>query len=147
MLNEQNNKLRKFIMVTSIVIFILSLPVKYECTQFTCDKGWGALVFGWMGILTGDFKYVVWYANPLLFLSWLFSQEKRTSLLLSLIAFLLAIMFMGFDTILGIDGEVYYIRSLGIGYWLWLSAIAVMLIYNGVLWYKGRNSSSRDNEH
>lgn len=79
------------------------------------------LLLGWMGILGGSWESLLWWANPLYFLSlyWLAKNNLKAGVT-STSAFLMALLFSVLPTILVSEsGARAKVTSLEMGYWLW----------------------------
>lgn len=90
---------------------------------------WLVLV-GWIGMLMGGGAALVWFTNPLLFLSWglSFSNHKIAKWLSTFTA-LLAASFLLFDEIITSEAPTYSsISHYGAGYWLWLASCVLFAI-------------------
>ncbi len=114
----------------SIILFFICLTQK----AYFLSGGHGAvdsifaLIFGILGVLEGIFA---WYANPILFLSYLFFYIKsyNWSIFLGFIAFLLMASFFLNKTILVADSAARVsIIGYGLGFWLWLGSSFASII-------------------
>ena len=134
----------RYFFIASIVLFAISLTQSTFCTR-ECGylPGIWVLLIGWLGL--GDGAAISWLANPLLFWSWIafmFKDSKNyfiiLSLILSILAFLASVSFLGFDKIVDNEGGVAVpILHRHIGYWLWLTSTAAMVVGNGIrVWSK-----------
>lgn len=86
------------------------------------------LVIGAFGLLDGIFA---WYANPVLFLSYLFFYIKRFnwSILLGFLALLLMASFFLSKTMIVSDGGTRApIIAYGLGFWLWMASAVVAIV-------------------
>jgi hypothetical protein len=114
----------------SIILFLICLTQKayFLSGNYGAVDSIHALIFGIVGILEGIFA---WYANPILFLSYLFFYIKRYnwSIILGLISLLLMASFFLTKTILVDDSAARVpIIGYGLGFWLWLgSSIASIM--------------------
>ena len=114
---------------TSIVLFAASLKMPAFLFQsHEPVKGFTLLVFGWLGIMTGDF--LPWLANPayalaltLIFLSW-----YRSALVVSGIALILALLSLLTREWMFDEGGGTFIVGHGLGFYLWLTAILLLLL-------------------
>lgn len=130
------NKINTVILSSSILIYIISLSQNCFCTSH-CANSFLALIFGFFGIATGGLGNLCWIANPLLFMSWVvFYKDLKSSFIFSLFASLLSFLFL-FATEVAVDeaGSPRKIQSLEIGYWLWLSSIFIIAIWNCIRYY------------
>jgi hypothetical protein len=121
---------RKSWLVLSVVLFAASLLGNTFCIQGVCKglPGWTVLTFGLLGFfLVPELPgYVSWFANPVLFCSWitLLIGFRIVSLCLTLSAVTLAAMPLFMRTIvIDASGNHRPITGVGLGYWLWLASI------------------------
>ena len=118
---------KRYILIFSSIIFILSLISNTYCTGNCQDTSYGflLLLIGWMGIFMGG-AGLCWLANPLLIVSWLVYKNDKSSVILSGIALFIAGSFMFFDEII-IDEAGHYgkINKYLLGYYLWLFSIFI----------------------
>ncbi|HTD98059.1 MAG TPA: hypothetical protein VK668_02190 [Mucilaginibacter sp.] len=121
-------------MTSSIVLFAASLTQNVFVVAGTNEgPGCITLLFGWMGLLVLNGPAFCWIANPLLFFAWWYFIRGKTSLslILSSGATILAACFLLFDTIIVDEGGgSREITGYCVGYWLWLSAITIMMVGN-----------------
>ena len=97
------------------------------------SPGWGLLLFGWMGLLSGT---LAWLANPLLFVSWVFlaMSKFRLAFYVALGAFLFAMSFLlNSEVISSTRPDYSKIVGYGIGYWLWIASALIVTVGAGVL--------------
>lgn len=124
----EDKQLKKTILVSSIVLFLLSLTQKCYCTTSQC--GDSALVFllGWASLASGGAGFS-WIANPLLFVAWFTLRKNlKASMFVSVVAALLCLSFLLFDSIADNGGEQKHrIISYKPGYWLWAASSISML--------------------
>ena|SRR3970282_1467810 len=122
--------LRKTILFSSIVIFIISLTQECFCTFKGCADSIIVLVFGFFGILSGGVG-LSWFANPLIIASWILIKNNKISTILSIIAFVLSFSFLFFKEIMTDEsGNLREILGYKLGYWLWLLSIFITLLGN-----------------
>ena len=125
--------LRKTILLTSIIIFIISLTQECFCTSKGCGDSIIVFVFGVFGILSGGVG-LSWYANPLIIASWVSIKNNKISTILSIIALVLSISFLFFEEIMTDEsGHLRKIVSYKSGYWLWLLSIVITLLGNLII--------------
>jgi hypothetical protein len=105
--------------------------------------GWAAMLFGAVGSLSvlGYLSMAAWWANPALLIAWiaLFFGARHYAVLWSAVSLVLGLSFLLFHLLpifrilpgggMAPDGEV---TGVGLGYWLWLTSIAVCLL--SALW-------------
>jgi hypothetical protein len=132
------------VLVISCVLFIVSLTQPAFYTSAQEPDGWanslGLVVFGWSGALGGD-AGLAWFANPLIFLSWifLFGKTKR-SVTTSFFAVLFAGSFLLFkDVLTGEDGTYSIITQRKAGYWLWFLSIVVFALGSTFIYLKEKS--------
>lgn len=117
----------KLLVIIGLVCFSLSL---YFVGLFTSgDDLYGVwiLLIGWMGVIVFQLS---WFANPLILLALLLMSTKpRVSLVLSVIAFLLASQtFLFFEIPTGFNQERIFIKELGLGFYLWYAASGIFVV-------------------
>ncbi len=117
----------KLLIIVGLICFSLSL---YQVALFTSgDDLYGVwiLLIGWIGLVIFQLS---WLANPLNLLALLLlSTKPKLSLLLTLIAFLLASQTFYFAEIpVGLNQEKIYIKELGLGFYLWYIANGLFVI-------------------
>jgi hypothetical protein len=96
---------------------------------FNAHSGFEVLLTGWMG--AGNSQDAAWFANPLLWASWIFlgTQSKIPSMVCSVAALLLGISFDFQDSIIGASGgNKEIIGSRGWGYFIWLTSMVIPFI-------------------
>jgi hypothetical protein len=130
----EDEKLKTYILYSSIILFLLSLTQKCYCTTTNCSDSIMVLILGWAA-LSSSAAGMAWFANPLLFASWFFLKRNlKTAMFLSVFSFLLSLSFLMFDSILDNEGGIpHEIISYRLGYWLWLGSHLVMLLGTFVL--------------
>ena len=140
--NTQKTYKNRIVLLISIIIYIISLTQKSYCSSFGFCENLGiySLLFGWLGVFMLHIPAFPWLANPILFMVWfLYKKHPNTSLILSLIAFLLMLSFLLVDEIInneaGTKSEVVFYCA---GYWLWLFSSFILLIGNFINWKKNK---------
>ncbi|PTQ98049.1 hypothetical protein C8P68_103208 [Mucilaginibacter yixingensis] len=132
----QPKLIKKLTLLVSITVFVVSLAL--PCFQ-TESSGWTngitVFLFGAFGFIMICKAYISWFANPVLLWSWyMLRKDQGKALTLSLIAPVLAITFLFCDEIFANEGgSTTPITAVGIGYWLWLGSMMVMLVGNILL--------------
>lgn len=120
----------------SIILFLLSLflPAFTYQTSSHID-GLMALtmsllpaIFGILGTIQGHtdfFGTISWFANPILFSSWifLFRKSRNRALFTSVLAFVLSLLFLTTHTIPVPDNNNMENISVSYGYFMWLASI------------------------
>jgi hypothetical protein len=132
---------KKIVLLLSIGLFIASLTQQAYCTSNLCRGGFDALFSGFFGFLSGDGAAVVWIANPILILSWIFFKRRpKLMLALSLAATLISLSFLLFKTVLDNEaGHLNPITQRSLGYWLWVLSSASMFVGNLIFHLIDRN--------
>jgi hypothetical protein len=142
-LNENN--LRITTLCISIWLYIGSLfsDCFYDTPGGMINKdgvhtGLELLMVGWVQMIFHGGAGFVWLANPMLFAAWKIISNKKASLILSSISFLVSLSFLFLNTIAnghsfedGNDKTQYVdveITGYGVGYWLWLLSSAIVCI-------------------
>jgi hypothetical protein len=125
---------KKVVLICSIVLFISSLTQSFIAINGSKEgPGIAALIFGWLGIVILNPPALCWLANPILFVAWVYFKKGKSSLslVLSLGATILSASFLLSNSII-IDegGGSRPITAYEAGYWLWLSAMAIMMLGN-----------------
>ncbi|MGZ3923432.1 MAG: hypothetical protein ACXVBJ_06650 [Flavisolibacter sp.] len=120
---EEKSKLKTLVLIVGIGLFIFSLFNICFCTDNGCRTSIEAFLIGWLAMLAGG-AAIAWLANPLLIIAWvLLTKNKKSAWLFSLTALLFSISFLKFQTIIENEaGDYNPIKTIGLGYWLWLSS-------------------------
>lgn len=166
MLNSKRSAkvLQLLTLTCSVLLFLFSLPQLGFCSNAGCGTSIFVMLTGWLGvmleigtlvnwlagILNGEFAVFesslgatfTWLANPLLFICWLtYYKRPRLSFFCSLLAFLFAAAFLGFNKVIVNEaGHYSLIVSYRLGYWLWLTSILVMAVVNSLLTYQRKRA-------
>jgi hypothetical protein len=137
---EEDKKLEKIILGVSLVLFLTSLTQKCYCTTSSCGDSIMVLFLGWFSALTGG-AGITWLANPLLVAAWLSLKKRlKISMFLSVLATLVALMFMLFTSITDNEGGIsHQIIAYKPGYWLWVASCSTMLAGTFVLQLRFNN--------
>ena len=135
---------KKTVLFVSIALFVASLTQQAYCTSSLCRSGLDALISGFFGFWSGEGATIIWIANPILFLSWIFFRRKsKIVLFLSLAAMLISLSFLLFKTVL--DNEAGHLNPIierSLGYWLWIASSVSMFTGNMVLYLLNRNKTN-----
>jgi len=117
----------RLLVIAGLVCYSLSLYLVGLYTSGDDLYGIWILLIGWMGIVVFQLS---WFANPLNLLALLIMSSKpRVSLLLTILAFLLASQTFLFTEIpTGFNQERIYIKELGIGFYLWYVANGIFVV-------------------
>lgn len=131
---QEDKKLKKYILLISITLFVLSLTQKCYCTTTQCGDSIMVFLLGWAAAFSGG-AGIAWIANPLLFASWfLLKKNLKTAMFLAVFAALLSLSFLLFDGIVDNEGgQPHQIISYKAGYWLWTGSSICMLVGTFVL--------------
>ena len=134
---QEDKKLRKLFLVSSIILFLLSLTQKSYCTTSTCGDSIMVFLLGWAAVMSGG-AGLSWLANPLLFASWITLRKNlKTSMFASVFATLLSLSFLLVDSVPDNEaGQKHQIISYKPGYWLWATSSICMLAGTFVLMLK-----------
>lgn len=124
----------KIYVIVSLAIFTVSLTQTAISSSEFEDKtlsGIATLVMGGLSVLGGGIlEWLIWLANPLYFFSlYLFLKSKNKAKMYSLLSTTIALSFVTWNKILVSEsGKLGNIDSLGLGYWLWVSSLAILTI-------------------
>jgi hypothetical protein len=128
-IEEEKSKLKTFVLIIGVGLFILSLFNTCFCTDNGCRTSIEALLIGWLAMLTGGAS-LTWIANPLIITSWiLIAKNKKIAWLFGLLATLTSISFLRFHTVIENEaGHYNAITKIGLGYWFWFSSCVTTFI-------------------
>lgn len=134
---SEDIKLRKYMMVFSVLLFLLSLTQKSYCTTTNCSDSIMVFLLGWAAIFSTG-AGLCWFANPLLLAAWIMVKKNvKMAMFLSTSSFLLALFFLVFDHIVDNEGGITHpIISYNAGYWLWVCSHLVMVACTFILMYR-----------
>ena len=139
-MDKKINKIKTYILLISLTVFIVSLTqTALTYNDFDGQKTHSSLSLLFMGGLAilggGLLEWFIWLANPLYVLALIFFyKSKKTSIVVSIIATILAISFTTWNEILAAEnGRTATIESLNLGYWLWVLSLALLSI--GTIYY------------
>ena len=124
----------KISFVASIVCYVISLclPAFYDATPHAW-LGIVALISGVFGLFGG---FYCWLANPLIIAVWIAALAKRPLLVIcgASLSCALSLTFLRHHSIV-VDGSgiTAPIVGLGLGFWLWLLAPLLMVVYGLLL--------------
>jgi hypothetical protein len=135
-------------LVMSLMLYIFSLT---QICFYTGSGANGAIgpgfilaAFGWLAMSE---DMLAWFANPLIGMAWLFSlvQLRIVALLLGLVALGLALSFL-LQTEVMVDrtSKRSQVLDYALGYWMWVSSIAVCCAGNLIAELLARMSSTVD---
>ena len=118
----------KIVLIISLSFFIASLALRaLEFRQHPPVRGLTTLLWGWWGVLTGDFP---WFANAAYFAGVLFASLKQRAVAMTCCGIAL-----GLGSLSHWVGAWYFneaggtpVERLGAAYYLWMASFAVLLI-------------------
>ena len=127
------DKISNYLLLLSIVLFIIACTQKCYCTDNDCGEygsGMVVLIIGAFGIFSGG-ACLAWLANPLILLAWVTAKSPKFSLILSIIALTIGISFLFFDEIIRDEAGHYgKITGYKAGYYLWNLSFISMIVRN-----------------
>lgn len=116
----------------SVGLYVISLPMTAFVTENISYVGFGALFDGILGVLFASGVNWPWFANPALFVAWLFllfRAATTAAAIFSGAALVAAVYFFAFPRVMNNEGGVVVrVSSLELGYWLWLASIVLALV-------------------
>jgi len=124
--------IRRILKFFAAILFFCSLPLQVFTIGDADVNGFGALIYGWVGV--GRSFGWSWLANPLfiltLFLFFLHKKRfRRAAVCTAATAFLLSLSFLLIDKIPGDKTEdMVGMVTRKVGYWVWLNSMAVLLV-------------------
>ena len=132
----------KIIYITStVILFLISLFLPairmYDYDGIKYSRGYELLLIGSLSLLGGGlFEWIIWLANPLLFISILFViRKKRSAIFISICAMCLAIAFSFKGNVLAAENGRTADIDLLLGYYLWLSSFTLWALAN-IIYFK-----------
>jgi len=135
----------------SLITLIISLTqpafyIDWDEDPAAWADSWLLFFFGWTFPLGGALiPFLIWSANPIYIVSIVKTVKGKTEgFYWSFIATIIALSFSQFDTIIASEsGRESQIKSLELGYKLWLASFVIMSIGTGVnLCLKSKQSSN-----
>ena len=138
-----STKRKKAYVLLSAMLYLASLTQDAFFINRVDYDAWASsawlVAVGWAGALLGGGAALVWFANPLLFLSWGLSFfSLKLARWASVYTALLAASFLLFDEIITSEAPTYStITHYRAGYWLWLASCVV---YAACLWFPVEDS-------
>lgn len=119
---------KAIILIFGLICLLLSFTQVAFFTSGGDIHGYWILIIGWMGLI---FFQLSWFANPLSLLALLVLAHKpKTALLIGIVAVVLATQSFQFTEIpVDLNHQKIYITELGLGFYLWLLAHCLFLIY------------------
>jgi hypothetical protein len=140
-MNPSNKSLKRLFLIASIGLFIASLTQDCYCTDSRCANSIAVLLSGSLGFFLSPGGFT-WLANPFIIISWI-NKNRKKSLIYSTLAFTLSLSFLFFNKIIDNEsGDYNQITGYRLGYWLWLSSIAVAAVGNLILFVLERQKHS-----
>ena len=136
----EDKKLKKIILLSSIVLFVLSLTQKCFCTTTQCSDSVMVFLLGWAALFSGA-AGLSWLANPLLIAAWLLLKKNlKISMFMSVLAFLLSLFFLLIDSVVDNEnGGSHQVIAYKPGYWLWVMSSTCMLLGTFILMLRNNN--------
>ena len=123
-------KITKVLFWLSIALFVACLPLNaYNLSGIHVTwSGLGILFFGWMGG-PAHLANLAWWANPALFISWSYLARRTPRFLIFgvIAAVLVVLPLFGHRVVDNEGGVAVTLRTLNIGYWVWVAAVAMNL--------------------
>ncbi|MBS7788300.1 hypothetical protein KIH23_13410 [Flavobacterium sp. CYK-55] len=144
----ESKKIKSYrkIISLSFLLFLISLTQTAVITnpaESTPSSAFMSFLLGWLDL---NGPGISWLANPFLFLSWFFLNNKKVklSILSSLMSTGFSVSFLFFDKI-ALDEAVNYGKILGYGsgYWLWVTSCLVSFIGTVNFYLKYETSTNR----
>lgn len=133
---ELKNIIEKKLVSLSIIFFLLAM-IFPSITVFVPSFGKSITYDGWYAMLAGSLSLtmnlkqsLVWLANPFYVFA-LFSMKRNVKLviLFSSLAICNALLFFILEDIQWTwSGRISHIKTVNIGYWLWIASFIVLLI-------------------
>lgn len=125
-------------LIVSLGLYLALLTQECYCTTNSCGESWSGLailISGAFGFFTCPVGFV-WLSNPILFYSWRYRNSKpKESMIASLAAFVFGLSFLLFKRMMVNEGGSFEdIIGYRLGYWLWLSSSAIMLLGNLIVY-------------
>ncbi len=126
-------KLNRLVVGISLFSFAVSLTQECYCTSEICGDSLPVFFVGILGIFYGG-ATLVWLANPLIFLAWIFTfRNSKFALPVSIVATSICLSFLLFERIIDDEaGNIHEIISYQLGYWLWSASAAILTIGNAI---------------
>jgi hypothetical protein len=117
----------KAVLFVSLSLFIVSLAMPaLEFREHPSVRGLETLLWGWWGVLTGDFP---WFANPVYFAGILFACLKQR-----MVAMICCTLALGLGSLSHLVSEWYFneaggtpVERLGAAYYVWMASFAALL--------------------
>ncbi len=122
----------RFYIITSIILFVFSLPLVAFSVGNEGVYSFMALLLGPLGMIVLDGASFSWLANPCILVAWISARAKlsNSAMYASSFALIFGLMFLLFNEIVaneaGTSGTISKIQA---GYWFWL--ISIVLIFIG----------------
>jgi hypothetical protein len=118
----------KVVLIISLLLFIVSLGMPaLEFHEHPPVRGLTSLLWGWWGVLTGDFP---WLANPAYFAAVFFAFVKQRA-----VAIIFCALALGLGSLSHSVREWYFneaggtpVERLGAAYYFWMASFAALLV-------------------
>lgn len=141
---NKDHKLNNPFILVSIVLLLVSLTQKCYCTTSNCADAFLVFLLGGFAVFTGG-AGLAWLANPFLIASWFtFKKKLNTSMWCSVVATLMSLSFLLFDTVLANEaGHQQQITAYKAGYWIWVLSCTTMLVATYVRMFKQNEKNAK----
>jgi len=150
---EPRRAVRLIFLILSVLTFVIALACPalefegvYSPHHRHWEPGWGLLLFGWAGVFYGCMFQFAWFANPLLFIGWIFLllKQKWWACLGGSSAFLVALQTLqmfskpvpGFEQ----SSDSTIMVKLGAGFYFWTATMLLVVV--GALCCAGQKGDS-----
>lgn len=135
--NQMQTRIAKTTLSISGALYLVCLTQDGYYIDGPDPEAWapayGLLIAGWLGMFAGVFA---WLANPLLFASWYLLTRSRhgAAFFVSSGALLFATSFLLQPEVISSTKPTYsQITGYGVGYWLWITSVLVVMVGTGAL--------------
>lgn len=137
----------------SILLFVLSLflPVLTKGPQSSTEPilGWVTFALWPIPVFWGSLKIriaIAWFANPIWLLASIFHlfTFHKAALSTAIIGFLAATLFLTFDRLSFGPMGTFYLRDLGIGFYIWFMLFLSLIIFETSLIRLGHGRNLRE---
>lgn len=138
-----NKRARLIFILLSVSIFIFSLFRDCYLVDGKETVGSIGLIALLFGIFNASQSFVIWFANPIYFLSLvLFYKDKKISRVTSFLSVLLGLLFLILNKVLiNEGGTVGQVEEYLSGYWFWITSFIVLLFGSVVNFLDKKNNN------
>ena len=127
-------QIKRILLVVALILFIVSLffPAYLGLEGGKDVSGWTAFLFGGFGLL-GSFT-VGWLANPLALVTLLLMRSKQVTVAILAIVFALLTVVISLTSVYSQNTDLFpldagiHVGSLGLGFYIWVSGLVVLLL-------------------